>query len=470
MGASEQPAGPTVGARTHHPGSSSAGTRASACPPRRFPALCHRPFSLGRASPAWPFFRWVDGVHRLLEDLGAPGRRRTAAAPARPPCLGRAGRISSRRTGKTRRGDGGARGRAPLRLLGLGCGRGLGLLAGPRGSMPHDTPARLPGNAPGARLPCDLAADTPPTPASWGGVGGPARFCEPQGQGGLLTPPRFQRLTPRAGPGHARPPADRLLTPYPQGPSAGGLAGRHQAKDAIEAEGATRLTGHRSRCASIGLAIPAPQTPRQATIATDAAAPPPLREICPPSLPRPGGWPRRYRSLPCWPRWLCAGCLPSVGALQGHRRRRLLKPGGRDRRDLQRLKRSGTTPLVQVGGTQPLQHLPQTSIVEGSPAHARLPEGAPTTGLASGSHVVQDVGAIQKRSQPGVYPAPTREPMGRVGGKQTVEERGDVHLVEHPQDQGEVRHRTYAADRNRHDASPCWSSPGSIIAETHVLR
>src|SRR5438128_9865381 len=103
-----------------------------------------------------------------------PGLRRTAAAPALTPFIGRDGRLSIRRTGKTLRGDVGDMGREPLRLLCLGCGIGLGFLVSQLGRMHHDKPDLLPGNALVGILHFDIAADTPSTPASWGVACGPA--------------------------------------------------------------------------------------------------------------------------------------------------------------------------------------------------------------------------------------------------------------------------------------------------------
>ena len=65
---------------------------------------------------------------------------------------------------------------------------------------------------------------------------------------------------------------------------------------------------------------------------------------------------------------------------------------------------------------------------------------------------------IQNREHQGCDPTPTREPMRRVRGDETVNHRGDFQAPSHPEDQGQMRYRVNLLHCHCHDAPPSVAS------------
>jgi len=171
--------------------------------------------------------------------MRAPGPWLAAPPPWAPPCVCRSG-------GRRRRGPGTPPGcdplavvRDPLHLFGVGGGvrrrRRLGHLPGVHAEQPQGLQAPLPGTL----FHLHGAYDTWPGPRSWGLPAGPARFCEPPGEG-LRLPPHRECLPYSASPG----PQGQQTHVFCQTPPHGACAlGDHAAPARPRARQASSATG-----------------------------------------------------------------------------------------------------------------------------------------------------------------------------------------------------------------------------------
>jgi hypothetical protein len=66
---------------------------------------------------------------------------------------------------------------------------------------------------------------------------------------------------------------------------------------------------------------------------------------------------------------------------------------------------------------------------------------------------------IQNRAYPGCNPTPTREPMGRRGRDETLDERGDLQAPSHTEDQRQMGHRRNLLHCKGQEVPPGVASP-----------
>jgi hypothetical protein len=106
-----------------------------------------------------------------------------------------------------------------------------------------------------------------------------------------------------------------------------------------------------------------------------------------------------------------------------------MDPGRRNGVDFQRLERQDTKHLIQVGGKERVEDLPQAVIIERLLLSARLKQGQHPTLRQPGPHFVEGMMAVENRQHQRFYPSPTGEDIIGVRGKQLVNKGGDLELA-----------------------------------------
>jgi hypothetical protein len=107
-------------------------------------------------------------------------------------------------------------------------------------------------------------------------------------------------------------------------------------------------------------------------------------------------------------------------------RRILMEPRCRERIDLQRFEGDHTKHLVEIGGKQRIEDVPQAVIMERSPGEPRLQQRYHPALFQPFAHLVESMMPVQNREDQGFDPAATREPMCRMGRDETINECGNL--------------------------------------------
>ena len=237
----------------------------------------------------------------------------------------------------------------------LGGGRGLGLLLRQVARMHHEKAPRFLPHPPIAVLDLHRPDDAWPMPLAARCVLGPPRLFHSEGQGGVLLSPGCQLLAHRTGAWHeghqAQPPGQTQA----ERPSTLGLAIRDDPADTLQAQGEAFLNRDRRLHTVTCLALPHPSPQRQPAIATHAQTAEHLCEIAPSIFPMPLGRPGGSRER----RFVL------IRPIERNGRGVWMEPGRRNRIALQGLEGNGAQHPVEIGGTQRVQEVPSSVIIEG---------------------------------------------------------------------------------------------------------
>jgi hypothetical protein len=115
-----------------------------------------------------------------------------------------------------------------------------------------------------------------------------------------------------------------------------------------------------------------------------------------------------------------------IGPIEYNRRRVLMQPRRRDGIDVQGFEGNRTQHRVEIGRTQRIEDMPQAVIMEGGTRESRLQQRYHATLFEPSPDLGEGMMPIQNREHQGFDPATTREPMCRVRGDKTVNDRGDL--------------------------------------------
>jgi hypothetical protein len=159
-----------------------------------------------------------------------------------------------------------------------------------------------------------------------------------------------------------------------------------------------------------------PEAQGDASISTDPEPEEHRFELVPPVLALPVGRPRGAD-------WLRSVLIRPI---EGNRGGILRRPRGWDGIDLQGCERNGTKPLVEIGGKQGIQEVPEAVIMERGTGEPWLQQGQQAALCQPLPHRVQRRSAIQKRQDQSVDPTPSRQPMRRVGRDEAIEHGRDL--------------------------------------------
>jgi hypothetical protein len=103
-----------------------------------------------------------------------------------------------------------------------------------------------------------------------------------------------------------------------------------------------------------------------------------------------------------------------------------MEPGCRDRIDCQRFEGDHDKHLVEIGGKQRIEDVAQAVIIERGACEPWLQQRQHPPLFQPLSHFVEGMMPVQNREDQGFDPAPTREPVCRMGRDEAVEQSGDL--------------------------------------------
>ena len=333
---------------------------------------------------------------------------------------------------------------AGFRCLRLGAGSRRRVLLGPWAGMPHAQASGLLRHPPSTGRDLDGAAPAVALPlAARCGLGTP-RLCHAEGQSCLRRAPRCQGWAPRTGAWHKGHHAQARCPPQASRPAPRRLASRSDPVAALQAQRAALLHRHRRLPTVTRFPIPPPQSQRQPAIATHAETQEPLVAVVPSGFALPVGGPQRP--------WCLGGGWR--GPRECQRGGVLREPRGRDGIDLQRLARDGALHRGKMGGTQGLEEVPATVLMErgpGDPCRQPLPYAALFQPLP---HRGPRMIAIAKRQDQGSDSTPSRAHMCRVGRDETLDDGRDLQTSSDTQDQWHLCHGTHLRHGQGPEAPP----------------
>jgi len=282
--------------------------------------------------------------------------------------------------------------------------------------MYHHTAQLLLCDAPIAVFDLHLSAHTLAMPAA--GCFGlrPARCLHQKRQARLLLAPDCQLLPHGTGARHERDAIDLGLDTDPQGTATLGLTIRDDPTPALQPHGQTLLKGYRGFHTIPAVAIAQAHAQRYPAIPTHAETQQDVCEIVTTVFAMPIGRAGRSRRL----RGVC------IRPIERNGRRILMEPRCRERRDLQRFAGDHPKHLVEIGGKQRLEDAPQAVILERSPGEPWLQQWHHPALFQPFAHLVEGMRPVQNREDQGFDPAATREPMGRMGRDETINECGNL--------------------------------------------
>jgi hypothetical protein len=115
-----------------------------------------------------------------------------------------------------------------------------------------------------------------------------------------------------------------------------------------------------------------------------------------------------------------------IRPIERNGRGNLVQPGGRHGMDLERFERDGAKHLMEIGGKQGIQDMPQAVIMERGPGSPWLQQVQHAPLFQPSPHFVEGMIPMQDREAQGLDPTPRREHMRRVGWHEIVDHRGDL--------------------------------------------
>jgi hypothetical protein len=301
-------------------------------------------------------------------------------------------------------------------FLRLRSGIGLCLLLCQLARMHHDKAEFLLGDPSCALLHLDPAEHTVSMPAARCLVLRPSRLLHEEREAGLLLAPSCEFLPESTGPRDQGDQPTSMFETQTQGTAPRGLTIRDDPAYPLAAQRQTLLNRYRSLHTITTVTVPHPEAHRDPAIAAYPETEEHLFEIITTvfamSIGRPGGsWSLRF---------------VGICSIQGNGRRVLMQPWGGNGLDLQCLESNGAIHLVEIGRKQRLEDAAQAVIIERGACESRLQQRQHPPLFQPFPHLVEGMMPIENREDQGFDPAPTREPMRRVGRDETVDHARDL--------------------------------------------